>query len=527
MNYELIILLVLPIFASIFIYLLGRKNPNTAKWGTVLISLGLTIYSFILWFLQISNKVPRGTGIDRGFYYIVNVDWVSSVGIHFALGVDGLSLPLLLLTEVVFLVSIVSSFYIHEQEASFYAMVLVLLSGVTGTFIALDMFLFYIAWELVLVPMFFMIHIWGGDNRRYAAIKFFIYTHLASLVMLIGLFFIYINGYDPVTGNYTFYLPALKHNLATNFAAGAVTLKTLNLIFWLVFIGFVTKFPQVPVHTWLPDAHVQAPSPGSSILAGLLLKMGGYGLIRIPFWLFGDVQTSDGTGFFNTEEGKNIRIAIAIIGMVSMAYPAFVALRQDDLKRMIAYSSISHMGIVLLGLAAYNSWGINGAIFMMIAHGVISPGLFLLSGIVEHHTAHHTRLMSKVGGLAHKMPFAGGLFVFLGFASAGLPGLAGFIAEFSTFVGLFNSDIGIGTKWIWIPVIAVLSIIVTAGYYLWAIQRVIFNESTEELEHAEPGKWWEILPVFVLSVFTLVLGLVPSIIWTTIDFFSKNYVLPK
>ena len=209
-----------------------------------------------------------------------------------------------------------------------------------------------------------------------------------------------------------------------------------------------------------------------------------------------------------------------------MVYPAFIALRQDDLKRMIAYSSISHMGIVLLGLAAYNTWGLNGAMYMMIAHGVISPGLFLLTGIIEHNTTNHTRLISQVGGLGHKMPFATGLFVLLGFGSAGLPGMAGFVAEFTTFVALFTSDlIGYGTIWVWIPVISVMSIIITAGYYLWAIQRVLFNKETEELTNTTPAQWWEIYPVLALAFFSILLGLVPGIFWTVLDFFTES-ILP-
>ena len=206
-------------------------------------------------------------------------------------------------------------------------------------------------------------------------------------------------------------------------------------------------------------------------------------------------------------------------------YPAFIALRQDDLKRMIAYSSISHMGIVLLGLAAYNTMGFNAAMYMMIAHGVISPALFLISGIIEHNTKSHTRLISKVGGLGHKMPFLAGLFAFMGFASAGLPGLAGFIAEFGAFLGMFqDKDLLASDRWIWIPVLAVLSIVITAGYYLWAMQRVLFNEPTDELDDASFAKWWEIGPIFVLALFTLLLGLVPSVVWEILDDWSNSVI---
>lgn len=504
---------------SLFVYLLGRSNPNLAKWTTTGVISITTIFSLWLWF---EHFLPgdRMSAATDGFLLQMKTDWIPSLGISFSLGVDGLSMPLVVLTQVVFLVSVVSSFYIKDQEGVYYALLLVLLSGIIGTFIALDLFLFYIAWELVLVPMFILILLWGGPDRKYAAIKFFIFTHLASLVMLIGLFVIYINSFDPViladTGEkiHTFYLPYLKSSMAT------VDVKTLQLIFWLVFIGFVTKFPQVPVHTWLPDAHVQAPSPGSAILAGLLLKMGGYGLMRVVFWLFADTDVN-GLNFFETEEGKNIRVIIAIIGVVSMVYPAFVALQQDDLKRMIAYSSISHMGIVLLALAAFNTQGMNAAMYMMIAHGIISPGLFLLAGVIEHNTKSHTRLISKVSGLAHKMPFIGGLFVFLAFASAGLPGLAGFVAEFSAFIAMFDDPL-LGGKWIAIPIIAVMSIIVTAGYYLWAIERVIFRDASEELEETTPGKAYEVLPIAVLAFLTLLLGLVPSLVWWVLDEWSKG-----
>ncbi|MHA2249352.1 MAG: complex I subunit 4 family protein [Candidatus Kariarchaeaceae archaeon] len=522
-NPELLILFVAPIALALPVYLLGRYKPSLAKWSTVGIVSLTTLYSILLWlqhFVSYEDRVAARSA--DGFILQLSegtpIEWVPEAGITFALGVDGLSMPLLVLTQVVFLVSVISSFFIKDQEGTYYAMILVLLTGITGTFVALDLFLFYVAWELVLVPMFFLIHIWGGSNRKYAAIKFFIYTHLASLVMLIGLFILYIEGGE------TFYMPDLRENIGLNFASGALSLERIQLIFWLVFVGFATKFPVVPVHTWLPDAHVEAPSPGSSILAGLLLKMGGYGLMRVGFWILTGTKDNP-TNFFTSPEGEDVRVIIAIIGVVSMAYPALVALRQDDMKRMIAYSSISHMGIVMLGLAAYNTTGFNAAMYMMIAHGVISPALFLLAGVVQHNTKSHTRLMSKVGGLGHKLPFATGLFVFMGFASAGLPGLAGFIAEFEAFVAMFADEDLLGSsEWVWIPVAAVISVIITAGYYLWAIQRVLFNEATDEIAESKPAHWWEVGPIFVLAIFTLVLGLVPTIVWGVLDAWSRSVI---
>jgi len=492
-------ILYLPLVVSILIFLFGKMFSGKTKWVAtfvVVIEFILTLYLWIIQFLDGNGQMMTNDPIT----------WFSVQGkflVTYQVGVDGLSMPLLFLSMIVFLASVLSSFYIKDREELYYGLFLMLMTGLIGTFVSLDLFVFYIFWEVTLVPMFFIIAIWGGPNKYYASFKFFIYTHLASLVMLIGIFYMYING----DGSFNMI------TLRDYFATSGISNGLIMLIFFLVFIGFVTKFPQVPVHTWLPDAHVQAPSPGSAILAGLLLKMGGYGLIRIGFWIFMK------TNFFTSEEGKIVRVTLLVIAVISMFYPALIALKQQDLKRMIAYSSISHMGVVLIGLAAFNETGFIAAIFMMVAHGVISPALFLLAGIIEHNTKNHTRIIDKIGGLAEKMPFAGALFVFMGFASAGLPLLAGFVAEFLAFSSIFASDLFPAYQGL--IYVGVLSIIITASYYLWAMMRVVFGSSGEELENAKPAKWWEIVPIYILAFFTLLFGVVPGLIEKVMDSWAK------
>ncbi len=500
------ILLWLPLIASPLTYVLSKNKIGWAKWSATFITFVEMVYSFALWMLYTSkDRFGDKYVTGDGFVFLEKTDWivVGKIKIYYALGVDGLSLPLIALTTVVFFASMVSSFYIKEREPLYYSLMLLLEAGVMGTFIALDLFLFYIAWEVVLVPMFFIIAYWGGPRRKYSAFKFFIYTHLASLFMLIGIFILYNEG------GATFYMPQLKTQLSTYADVGR-----LIFAFYLLAIGFITKFPQVPVHTWLPDAHVEAPSPGSSVLAGLLLKMGGYGLIRLGVWLL--------PSSVFTDPSSHVRLVLALLGVISMAYTAFVALSQKDMKRLIAYSSIGHMGVVSLGVASYTSEGINAAIFMMIAHGVISPALFLISGVIQHNAG--TRDMTVLKGLGNKMPVTSTLMVFSGFASAGLPGLAGFVAEFLMFAGLFKSDMfGYGDTYFWITVVALLSIIVVAGYYLWMLQRVVFGQP-EGLEVEHDGHWYELMPLWFLAFFILFLGWFPFVVLKVTDEFARALI---
>jgi proton-translocating NADH-quinone oxidoreductase chain M len=438
--------------------------------------------SVMLW------KVGIGNGGEYSF--MVTWDWVPALGIHAEFGVDGLSASLAWLTAILTPLVILYSWNETVRPRLFYALILLMDASIIGVFTSLDLFLFYIFWEFALIPMYLLIAIWGGPNRKYASTKFFIYTGTASLVMLLGFMALYFGA-----GLGTFSIPVLT---AVGSQAGWV--KDFGLVvFGVLALGFLVKMPSAPFHTWLPDAHVQAPTAGSVLLAGVMLKMGSYGLMRIAFPIL-------------PEAALAYQWPLFILGTVSVLYGAFLCLAQDDLKSLIAYSSVSHMGMITIALATFTEIGWAGAAYMNIAHGVISAGMFMAAGSLQHATG--TRLISRLGGITPRVPALAGLTAALFLASLGLPGMMGFIAEFTIFVAVWQAF----GWWILLPI---WSILVTAGYYLWALQRAYFGPEVRhpdvDWEHMHDLPRTEKWPMATLVVLAVVFGVAPALLMGQFD----------
>ncbi len=424
-------------------------------------------------------------GISSGgdYRFTTNWPWVKSLGITLSFGVDGLSASLAWLTSLLTPLVILYSWNESKKPRLFFTMLVLLNATVMGVFTALDLFLFYIFWEFVLIPMYFLIAIWGGPNRKYASYKFFVYTGGASLIMLVGFMAVYFGA-----GLGTWHIPTLTERAAAaGFAHGFGLLA-----FSLLAIGFLVKMPSVPFHTWLPDAHVQAPTAGSVMLAGVLLKMGSYGLMRIAFPLLPDAA-------------MYFQWPLFILGTISVLYGAFLCLAQDDLKSLIAYSSVSHMGMITIALVTFNDLGWAGAAYMNVAHGVISAGMFMAAGSLQHSTG--TRLISKLGGVATRVPVLAGLTAALFLASLGLPGMMGFIAEFTMFAAIWEAF----GWWIMVPI---WSVLITAGYYLWALQRAFFGaeRATVDMDHVHDVVPMERWTIAVLVVLAIIFGVLPALL---------------
>lgn len=457
------------------------------------------------------------------FQFVEKMDWINlsmgsigSISIQYFLGIDGISLPLVILSTFVLLIGVISSWNIQEKAKGYFILYLVLSSSIIGCFIALDFFLFYLCFEFMLLPMFFLIGIWGGARRSYASIKFFLYTLLGSLFILVVMIGLYLSVLDGEVNTFS-----LVQMMDGNYESGTILdpnssqlmlgYSARALAFLFLIIGFGIKLPAVPVHTWLPDAHVEAPTPISVVLAGLLLKVGAYGLLRIAYGIFPDVAI-DFSGF------------VAIVGVLSILYGGMNALAQRDLKRMVAYSSVSHMGFVLVGLASLTAVGFSGSLFHMVSHGLISPALFLIAGVIYDRTGN--RQMENFSGLASKMPVYTFFMAVFFFAGLGLPGLSGFVGELMVLMGAFGSS-QFST---WIGILATIGIAISAAYFLWTIQRMFFGKYFVRESAWEPNMLdltiREKLMLIPLAILVLLLGVYPRFMLDysneTIEFFIQH-----
>lgn len=555
------LLVFLPALAGLVLALFPRVTDDAYK----LITLAVTIVTFMLslgLFLP-GNEVNFEAGVAE-MQHLFNYDWIPSFGIQYLMGMDGISFPLVVLTTFLCVVAMGASWPIDKHVKAYCVLFLLLETGIIGVFLALDFFLFYVFWEVMLLPMYFLIGIWGGPRREYAAIKFFLYTLLGSVGMLIAILMLYFNSdltrlnaqqladagivtvgeeqsadeafnawksgesdlakkfvefesaSDPSKRKqlHTFNILALQQMGQHTDLFDSEVLWGKSLQWWaflLLFVGFVIKVPSVPLHTWLPDAHVEAPTPISMILAGILLKLGGYGIIRICYPIC-------------PQAAYDLAYFVCMIGVVSMVWGAFAALAQTDFKRMVAYSSVSHMGYVVLGFgvwsavgdtgynAEYWKMGVNGAMYQMIGHGISSAGMFFMVGVV-YDRVHH-RNLNEFGGLFAKMPIYSGFAVGIFFAGLGLPGLCGFIGEVLVVLSVWKYSI-------LLAVISAAVVILTAGYILWAIQRVYLGAEYKgpHEEALTPITARELAIAAPLMFFAVLFGIYPKVV--------LNYMQPS
>jgi NADH-quinone oxidoreductase subunit M len=457
----------LPGLAGLALLFVPRRSVGALR----IASLVITIVTFVL-------SLPLYFGFDAGaigYQFEENRRWMPTLGVAYHVGIDGISLLLVLLTTFLMPLALASTWgVIDDRFKEFVTTMLVLETGMIGVFVSLDLFLFYVFWEAMLIPMYLIIGIWGGPNRVYAAVKFILYTMVGSVLMLVAILAIYYQ-YGAATGRYTFDVPVLaQYVMAPGLAQ--------NLMFLAFALAFAIKVPLFPFHTWLPDAHVEAPTAGSVVLAGVLLKMGTYGFLRFCLPFFPDASLTFGPAVWT----------LAVIGVV---YGAWVSTVQPDMKKLVAYSSVSHLGFVMLGIFTLNQQGLVGGIIQMVNHGLSTGALFLMVGMI--YERRHSRLIADFGGLWRVVPAFSALFLVVALSSLGLPGLNGFVGEFLILVGVFQRSP-------WLAAVATTGIIFAAVYLLWMYQRVIFgavtHEANKSLRDLTTREWAVLVPVVALIV---------------------------
>jgi len=463
------VMLFTPAVVALFLLFIPPQRKNLFRSFSLIASLVPLLLSIQL-YVQFDTSTSD-------FQFIERVSWIEPFNIEYYLGLDGISLPLVMLSALLATVALIVSWNIDKMTKGYFCLFLLLETGVLGTFMALDLFLFFVFWELTLLPMYFLIGIWGGPRKEYAAIKFFLYTMFGSVLMLLGIIAVYYYN-----GQHSFAMPEL---MMTEYGLGFQ-----KIVYLLFAIGFAVKIPIFPFHTWLPDAHVEAPTPISVILAGILLKMGAYGFFRIAFPFFPDAAV-------------HFAWFLGLLGLINVIYGSLCAMAQQDMKKLVAYSSIGHMGYMLLGMASFVQIGLLGGHFQMFTHGLSSGLLFMLVGVL-YDRAHH-RNIDGFGGMATYMPVYAGFMMVGTFAGLGLPSLAPFISESFSFLGAFQSD----TTRIF-AILGVSGILLTAGYMLWMYQRIFFEEPNPKYEEISDINLREMVAAAPLIILILVLGVYPA-----------------
>jgi NADH-quinone oxidoreductase subunit M len=479
-------LLIIPLAGAAVLTALSPKHADPAGLdASNRVARKIALASFIIEFIVSAGLWWSFDPAQAGWHAAIDIPWIPTWGIRFTLGVDGIALMMVLLTTFIMPLTVLGSWTsVKIKVHSFFALMLVLTSGMLGAFLARDLFLFYVMWEVMLIPMYFIIGVWGGKRRVYASIKFFIYTMLPSLLMLVAILYLGVHAGNAATGTPNFSYDNL-------IAHPTLAPRTAMWLFAAFFLAFAVKVPMFPFHTWLPDAHVEAPTGGSVVLAAIMLKMGAFGFIRFALPLFPGAAMN-----------PTVRAVIVTLAVIGIIYGALVAMVQPDFKKLIAYSSVSHLGFVMLGIFAVTLQSVQGALMVMINHGISTGALFLLVGMM--YERRHTREIEAYGGIARVVPLFAAALTLVSLSSIGLPGTNGFIGEFLVLVGSFK-------PYPVLSAVATTGVIFAAAYLLWAIQRILFNPlDKRENEHMPDLNWREIALVTPLIAVIIWLGVYPA-----------------